>query len=213
VRGGERGGGGPRRPSRALRRRPWTEAPFVALDFETTGLDARADSVISWGVVPVESGGIDLRGADYRLVAPAHPPGPETVRIHQLRPVDLADAPALPEIRHLLRGALDGRFLLAWAAGVEIGFLRRIFGGSSRAWRRRTVDVRELAVERLRSEDDSARSTTLEGACRRLGVPVERTHHAFDDALMTAELLLVLATGRAQGTSRPPTVRDLVRAS
>jgi DNA polymerase III subunit epsilon len=188
---------------------------LASLDFETTGLDLATDSLVSWGVVPVRRGGVDLRGAGYRLVAPERPLRPESIRIHELRAVDLAAAPALREVRGELREALAGRFLLAWAAAIEIAFLRRIFGGSARGWRRRTLDVRELALARVGRDGDRAagRGFDLEAACVQFGVPVERTHHAFDDALMTAELFLVLAGGlRASlGHGPAPTIRTLAR--
>ena len=203
-------GSPPSTPPRARRGEPWTQAELLALDFETTGLDLEADHVISWGTVPVRRGGIELRDAAYQLVAPGprHPPGVESILVHELRPADLAEAPPLAEVAGTLRAALEHRFLLAWAAGVEIGFLRRLFGGSRRAWRRRTIDVRELMAAAPGSGAD-ARRLTLEAACRRFGVPVERTHHAFDDALMTAELFLVLAGGLGRAGTQP-TLRTLV---
>ena len=197
-------------PPRAGRRRPWSEAELAALDFETTGLDLATDRVISWGVVPIRRGGVELRDAAYRLVAPGsgRSPGVESIRVHELRPTDLAEAPPLHEVAGELRDALNGRYLVAWAAGIEIAFLRRMFGGSAQAWRRRTIDVRQLAAVEVGPGGD-ARRLNLEGACRRFGVPVERTHHAFDDALMTAELFLVLAAGSAA----PPTLKGLFRTA
>ena len=41
----------PRRPPRSLRSRPWREAEFASLDFETTGLDRERDAVVSFGGV------------------------------------------------------------------------------------------------------------------------------------------------------------------
>jgi len=86
--------------------------------------------------------------------------------------------------------------VLAWSADVEIAFLRRLFGGSFRRWRRRTIDVLPLAIAA-----DREANRTVEGggyqlgaAATRFGVPLERTHHALDDAFMTAELFLILAT-------------------
>jgi DNA polymerase-3 subunit epsilon len=198
----------PGAPPAASRRRPWREEGLVALDFETTGLDLEADSVISWGTAPVVDGGIELRDATYRLVAPGRPPGPDSIRVHELRPVDLSSAPPLSEAAPDLRAALDGRFVLAWAAGIELAFLRRMFGGSKRSWKRRMIDVRDLLLANADGDPD-ARRLTLESACRRFGVPVERTHHAFDDALMTAELFLVLAVRFGEA----PTVRRLQHAA
>jgi hypothetical protein len=44
-----------------------------------------------------------------------------------LRPVDLRGAPDLDAARTGLGAAIDGRFLVAWAAGVEPAFLDRMF--------------------------------------------------------------------------------------
>jgi DNA polymerase III epsilon subunit-like protein len=93
---------------------------------------------------------------------------------------------------------LAGREILAWAAGVEIAFLRKIFGGRERTWRARTIDVRTLilAIERERGTLNLSESSrySLESTATRFGVPVEQTHHALDDAFMTAELFLVAAS-------------------
>jgi DNA polymerase-3 subunit epsilon len=200
----------------STRRSRWRRAELVALDFETTGLDLRRDEVISFGLVPVRDGRIDLAGAIYREVAPRIDPKASSVRIHHLRPMDLASAPPMSEVVETLRGALDRRFLLTWAAGVEIAFLRRIFGGTQRRWRARTIDVRTVfaAMERLDRVPEPASTSpvfSLELAASRSGIPVEQTHHALDDAFMTAELFLVAATRfEAHG---PATVRTFLRTT
>ncbi len=74
------------------------------------------------------------------------PPSPRSQTIHELRPQDLAGSPRIDEARAALRAALEGRFLLVWFADVEVSFLAAIFGGGKRRWRRRTIDVRELAM-------------------------------------------------------------------
>ncbi|GIU96899.1 MAG: DNA polymerase III subunit epsilon [Actinomycetota bacterium] len=183
---------GPARPPRALRRAPWTAAALAALDFETTGLDPARDAVVSFGVVPVLEGRVVVGEAVYREVAPSAPLTATSIVVHGLRPADLAGAPGLEEARVELATALAGRFVLAWAAGVEAGFLARIFGGSTRAWRRRIIDVLRLAEVAGEVPEDGRPS--LAAVAARLRVPVERPHHALDDALTTAQVFLVLAS-------------------
>jgi DNA polymerase III subunit epsilon len=168
----------------------------VALDFETTGLDLRRDAVVSFGLVPVIGGRVDLSGALYREVSPDVPPSPLSVTIHHLRPQDLALAPVLREVASVLAVGIAGRFVLAWAAEIETAFLARIFGGSPRRWRTRTIDVLRLAValDRMEGVVPPPGSYRLEVVAARHGVPVEETHHALDDAFMTAELFLVIAS-------------------
>jgi DNA polymerase III subunit epsilon len=185
-------GTAPRGPSRAHRRVAWRDASFASLDFETTGLDYRRDEIVSYGVVPVLHGRVVLRGAAHQLVAPAVPVSPSSVRIHQLLPRDLAAAPDVRRARGDLARRLERRFVLAWFAEVEIAFLGRIFGNGRRAWRRRTIDVRRLALVVEDLPGDSR--ITLTAAAERLGVPVASPHDALDDALVAAQLFLVLAT-------------------
>jgi DNA polymerase-3 subunit epsilon len=183
----------PEPPTRQWRGRPWREASFASLDFETTGLDLHADEVVSFGVVPVMGGRIMMRRAVYQETRAARASGSSAVGVHTLRPRDLAVAPSLAASLGTLRSALDRRYILAWSAQIEISFLSRAFGGSSRMWRRRTIDVQRLAVALDRSNGLLTSSYALEAVADRMGVPVDEPHHALDDALTTAQVFLMLA--------------------
>jgi DNA polymerase III subunit epsilon len=201
----------PAAPPRSGRGTPWDAAEYAALDFETTGLDYARDHVISFGVVPVVGGRVVVGGSVHRLVQPPSPPSPRSQTVHLLRPQDLSDAPPIEEAREALRDLLDRRYLLAWFADVELHFLARTFGGSVRRWRRRTIDVRNLMIAAA-GEPAGARARpgfALHAAARRYGVPVTTPHDALDDALVTAQLLLVLVS-KLPGVPRP-TLRDLIR--
>jgi DNA polymerase-3 subunit epsilon len=175
-----------------MRSRPWREVEFASLDFETTGLDRDRDAVVSFGVVPVREGRVVVGEAVHQLVLPAVPSSAESMRIHGILPKDLAHAQPLSVAGQTLRLALGGRFLLAWFASVEIGFLGSLYGRRSRAWVRRTVDVRQMAIELEHLDQDVRQS--LSSAAERYGVPVASPHEALDDAMVTAQLFLVLAT-------------------
>lgn len=184
---------------------------FASLDFEATGLDFTRDTIVSFGVVPVLGGRIVLRDAVHQLIDPHVPPSRRSQTIHELRPQDLAGSPRLAQVREHLREAIAGRHLLVWFADVEVHFLSSIFGGSVGSWRRRTIDVRNLAIE----ADGAPRSARdqlgygLSWAAGRLGVPVADPHDALDDALVTAQAFLVLATRLPDAPD--PTVADLCR--
>lgn len=182
----------PDRPPTGRGASPWRTLEFASLDFEATGLDFTRDRIISFGVVPVQRGRIEVGRAVYQLVDPGEVPvSPESVTIHGLRPADLRGAPSVEAARETLGAAIGGRFLLTWWAGVEAGFLDALFGGGVRAWRRRAVDVRQLVIA---LEGDPGRRLSLTQAAERFQVPVASPHHALDDALVTAQLFLVTAT-------------------
>lgn len=154
-----------------------------------------------------------MADARYREVSPDVPPSPESIRVHHLRALDLDRAPRLEEVRDELAEALAGRFLVTWVAEVEASFLSKVFGGGRAGWLRRMLDVYRLARHVERTEGATLDEVTggLEATARRFGVPVEETHHALDDALMTAELFLVLASKLSEGGQA--TVRNLMRAA
>jgi DNA polymerase III subunit epsilon len=185
----------PRSPRRRLRRARWRSAPFASLDFETTGLDYLLDEVISFGVVPIRAGRISMGASIHQLVEPATPPSPASVKVHGMRSQDLAGSPRAVDARGTLRVALDECFILSWYAPVEIAFLGRMFEGGRRTFRRRTIDVRELAIgiDRRRGHLSESAEYSLSACAARYGVPVAHPHDALDDALVTAQVFLVLA--------------------
>jgi DNA polymerase III subunit epsilon len=177
-----------------LRRgRSWREHEYAVLDFETTGLDLRVDHVLSYGLVPVLGGRIRLAGAVYRVVRPPVEPSAASIRVHGIRPAELVGAPRLDDVVHELYAALRGRTLVAHVVAVELAFL----GGLRRAHRgpriRHAIDVHALATS-LADRRTTAVPTNLAALAGSRRVPVGRTHHAFGDALSTAQLFLVLAT-------------------
>ena len=82
-----------------------------------------------------------------------------------------------------------------------------------RVWRRRTIDVRDvaIAVDGAPSTARAARGYGLTATAERYGVPVTDAHDALDDALVTAQLFLVLA-GKLPERPRP-TMGDLLHLS
>ena len=102
---------------------PWREARYAVVDLETTGLDPRRDEIVSFASIPIEDARVIVGGTRTTVVRPTRMPEAETIRIHGLRPADLADAPALPDVLDLMLESLTGRVLVAHVAWVERGFL------------------------------------------------------------------------------------------
>lgn len=198
----------PSAPPRALRRVSWRRAPFAALDFETTGLDRSRDAVVAFGVVPVDGARVRYGEGLERYVLPPVPSTSRAIGVHEILPQELVGAPTMEEARGTLSACLRGRFLITWFADVEVAFLARIFRSSERAWRRRTVDVREMALA-LEGERRPGVRFSLSAVAQRYGVPVARPHEALEDALVTAQLFLVLAA-RLEERGRG-SVRSLLR--
>ncbi|MGH2657963.1 MAG: 3'-5' exonuclease [Actinomycetota bacterium] len=202
------------RSARRMAWRPWRNVSFASVDVETTGLDPTRDAIVSFGVVPVEAGRARLDAAVYRVARPDVELSGRSVTVHGIRPVDLDEAPSLSEEVEDLRQALQGRVILAWTAWVEAHFLGRALGGRPRRWEREIIDVRRV-VSWLDALEGRGRRRVdgeeLVDTAERFGVPVEDAHHALSDALMTAQLFLVVATRlETMGRGR---LRSLIRGS
>lgn len=204
-------GSGPAAPPRRVRRLDWRRAPYLALDFETTGLDLVHDRIVSFGAVPIERAAVRLAGAEHHVVdAGGRAPSRSSVRIHRLRPVDVLAGMSQAESAHMLERLLAGRFLVAWFAEVEIAFLCGLFGTRTRSWDLRTIDVRDMYLAEMGPEAERA---SLSRVASELGVPVVDPHQALDDALVTAQAFLVLAARRERREGRPPPVTSFVRTA
>ena len=196
-----------RAPRRRDSRAPWRSIELVALDFEATGLDFERDTIISFGAVPIRQGRIEIGACHYQMVDPGDvEQSREAIVVHGLRPLDLEGAPSLEAARLALASLIAGRFLVTWWAPVEAAFLAKLFGGGSRSWKRRALDVRDLMIA---LEGNGVTGLTLTQAAERYEVPVADPHHALDDALVTAQLFLVLAAKLAPQATTVSELRSL----
>jgi DNA polymerase-3 subunit epsilon len=164
------------------------------VDLETTGLDPRHDEIVSFAAVPVDAGRISVGEVVTATIRPTTMPQPETIRIHGLRPVDLTEAPSLPEVLDRILEALTGRHLVAHVAWIERGFLDAALRPIGLRVGKPVLDTAMLARHVIDLEGGQRdQPVRLAVAARRFGLPVHRPHVAEGDALTTAQLFLALA--------------------
>lgn len=192
----------------------WRTAEFVALDFEATGMNPARDEVIQVGLVPLRGERALLGGAWASWVRPTRPFQGASVAIHGLSAERLQDAPDVLEVRGSLAAHLKGRVMIAHYAELERGFLKR--------WGMKpppTVDTLMLALA-LDGHLKGGQTTqtarrdayTLTALARRFGVSVYGEHDALADALITAQVFLVIAT-ELERKGRASTVKEFTRLS
>ncbi len=162
------------------------ERVYVALDLETTGLDAKRDAIIEIGAVRFQGN----RVLD-RFVTFVNPQRAIPLRVQQItniRNSDVADAPALerviPELLAFVRG--DVTALVAHNAAFDLGFLQ----SAGVNFQRPVLDTFELATILL----PGASSYNLGELCRLRGITLTDAHRALDDAEATAQLFMQLYT-------------------
>lgn len=170
------------------------ERVYIALDLETTGLDARRDSIIEIGAVCFQRGQI----VD-RFVTFVNPQRTIPLRVQQIthiRNEDVARAPTLdaviPELLAFVRNEVVG--IVAHNAAFDMGFLQ----SAGIDLHRPVYDTFELATMLL----PKVSSYSLSELCRHLQIPLISAHRALADAEATAQLFMHLAE-RIETIPRP----------
>ncbi len=166
---------------------------LLALDFETTSLDAASGFPLSAGWVPVDGTAVRLGGAgSVGFLPPAVGVGDSAV-FHGI--TDDAASEGLEESQAVAQilAALTGRVLLAHHASIEASFLsaavRRVWGVAVEFACVDTLDIEHRLVTRGGSEPAPG-SLRLGAARERHGLPTYDAHEALTDALACAELYL-----------------------
>lgn len=172
---------------------------MVALDLETTGLDARRDVIVSIGLVPFSTARIHSPRARYWVVRPDCPLTSKSIIFHRITHSAVANAPALNALFDDLMQALAGQLVVVHFKQIERHFLnlaaQQIFGDSLLF---PVIDT--MAIERKYYRDSkrvwwkhllgAPRPSLRLNDCRaRYHLPQYEAHHALVDAQATAELL------------------------
>ncbi|MBE3655853.1 DNA polymerase III subunit epsilon [Vibrio navarrensis] len=178
---------------------PINELEMVALDFETTGLDARSDDILSIGLVPFDLQRIYLNQAHHWTVRPRQNLSEESIVIHRITHSDIEHAPDLETIldevlqqlagkvvvvhyRHIERDFFDAALRQRIAEGIEFPLLDTLqlesdyLSQTKGGWWRRLKGVKLPSLRLAQTR-------------RRYGLPDYSAHHALTDAIATAELL------------------------
>ena len=188
-------------------RTPWRLAHFCVVDLELSGLDPKYDEIISFAAVPIDAGRVVAGNAVYGLSRNTRPLPEESVLVHGIRTVDLADAPPLDEAIEPLVDIMTGRILVAHAAWIERSFLDPVLRRRGVRLRGPILDTRDLGHQLALERGVPSKAASLSELAHSLGLPVHRPHHALGDALTTAQVFIALAS-LLDGYA-PQTVRSL----
>src|SRR5690606_3459761 len=102
---------------------PLDDVEFVALDIETTGLDARRHAIVSIGLIPFTLARIRSDQAWHQLVRPYGDLIPESVTFHHITHSDIRRAPRFGEILESLLQRLAGKVAVVHYRNIERTFI------------------------------------------------------------------------------------------
>ena len=179
----------------------WEKAIYLALDFETTGLDPARERVVEIGAirfVPVTAG---LSGAEGRratelgamasLVKPGIRMPREVIAIHGITDEDVEDAPPFKEVAPALSALASGAYIVAHNAPFDLAFLRaELARAGLPPPLNPVIDTRLLA----KAAFPGLSSYRLVHLASRFGIEPGRAHRALDDARTCMDLLVLCAS-------------------
>lgn len=184
---------------------PADQAPWVALDFETTGLDFEAGHrVIEVGVVRVEPQ-THRRQELSTLIYPGGPIALRSQNIHGIRDEMVDKAPVFTDVLPRIRPLLEDAVLLAHNAPFDMGFLAAECERADLELPAIAVVVDTLQVARHVFHLPDCR---LGAIAHRIGLPLHDAHRALADARATVAIFREMIHHITPGPT--PTVGDLL---
>ncbi len=174
---------------------PLTEASYVVIDTELTGLNNRKDQIISIGAVKMSGMRIELGRCFYRLIKPEAAFKPESVIIHGITPSDVKKARGIDAILAEFIEFCGGDILLGHCVLIDMVFInremKRIFGSPMRNPVIDTLSIHDWLRQRHQSEpclSSVPKDAALYEIARCFGIAVRGAHDALIDAFITAQL-------------------------
>ena len=183
---------------------PFDQIPILAVDFETTGLDAIADKLLSVGCVDLIDNQIKLASSYHQIINTKGRLKADNVTIHQITDDQKDQGQPLAEVIEQLLSRLAGKVMLVHFSRIERQFLQQacieLYGMAPPF---PMIDTLVVAKKRLDKRDVAYDPSELRLSALRnkYGFPDHYAHNALNDAIATAELLLAQVSERGENVS------------
>jgi DNA polymerase III subunit epsilon len=191
---------------------PASEARWVVIDVESSGLNPRRDALIAVGAVAVVARRIALEQSYYRVLRQQTPSDTDNILVHRIGGTEQLEG---EDPRDALIGLLEfaGK---APCVGYNAAFDAVLLDRAARTWLGESLRLDWLDLAWLGpavAPQIAGPRQPLDVWLRALGMPSAGRHHALADAFATAQLLLVLERrAAAQGIRTVPALRKAASA-
>jgi DNA polymerase-3 subunit epsilon len=174
----------------------------VSIDCETTGLNPKKDDIVSIAAVKISNKRI-LTSEAYRVtVNPEAHMGGDSIRIHQIRKSDVeAERPirkVLPDLLHFI----GNRPLVGYWTDFDVRMINKdVFAMLNIGLQNPVIDVCDMYFDRKYGNAPPGTKLDLRFAAilEDLNLPPLQAHDAFNDAVSTAQMYLILSDLKARG--------------
>lgn len=167
---------------------------WVALDCETTGLNTRADEIISVGAVRIRERRILTSERLELLIRPEKEVSPESIRVHRLRQQDVQDGLPAPEAMRRLLRFIGARPLVGYYLEFDVAMLNRAIKPLlGIGLPQPKIEVSQLYYDYkfrqlppYQQHDQADIDLRFATIMADLGLPTREAHDALNDAVMAA---------------------------
>ncbi len=191
-----------------LSNQPLRQQRWVVLDLETSGLNMNRDQVLSIGAVVIEDGAIDLGQQFERTILRVDNKVSPAVLLHGLAPSAIAAGSEPVEAFLDFMEFVGSSPILGFHAPFDQHMLARALKDSlDYRLQHPFFDVAEIAP--MLFEHANLRHAALDDWTRFFGLHAQERHNASADALVTAELALILFShARKQQLDSPAALEE-----
>ena len=179
---------------------------FVAIDIETTGLDAVNNEIIEVGAVKIK--GREIIDSFQSFVAPSGPIPSHITKLTGITQDMVKDAPAIEQVLSDFFAFCGDAALTAHNASFDIGFILEKAKPLEKTFNQPIIDTLSLSREML----PQLKRFKLDRVAEHLGVPLKNHHRAVDDAEAAGRILIKLfKILEEQGVSNLDEINGLFR--
>lgn len=176
---------------------------YVCLDCETTGLNPKKDEILSIGAVIIKKNKILMRDTFNIFVKPSKDINSESIKIHQIRPVDLKNAKDPKEAILQLLDFIGNRPIIGYYIKFDIAIISKYtkeYIGISLPNHQIEVSSMYFKTKKRHSEYEFV-DLKFDTIMKELDIPELGKHDALNDAIMTSMIFLKLKDKAAANTT------------
>ena len=196
---------------------PIESASYVVMDTELTGLEYRADSIVSVGAMKMTGSRIELNRTFYEVVRPRTELTSKSIVVHEITPSEIATRPGIESILEGFLQFCGGAVIVGHFISLDLKFLSKELKKAGFAQLKNpavdTCVVHDWLLDQGNGFSSNylgrMESKDLFSLAKKFEVPVQGAHNALIDAYITAQIFQrFIVMLRKHGVR---TLRDLLR--